>query len=348
MIDTAVIGTRAIVPDLTITAAMEDFLTSLRKSVNTIATYRYGLRKFAAFLVAEGVEPDCMSVTRLTTGQVVDFAASLLPHDHQTRDDVAATRTANTYTAAVRKFYKHLVANDFHPTLTLEKMHLQLAEQGGRFTTPPPDVRTRDLDRILGHLDTQPHGEKPEAELRRLKVAALIRFLYRTGTRVSECCALKRGDIDLEDGTAFVFRGKGGKSRHIYFDSGTAAALTRYWVARGDGALPVALASLPAFSGRNSPGKPGNAITPRTVERIVSEVARGAGVVGNVTPHSFRHGLATQLVERRTPAPVVQRVLGHANLATTQIYVHLVDTEVRAEYQEAFGEYRPARSEGKP
>jgi site-specific recombinase XerD len=83
------------------------------------------------------------------------------------------------------------------------------------------------------------------------------------------------------------------------------------------------------------------AITPRSVERIVRDVARQAGVVAKVTPHTFRHGLATKMVEGRVPAPVVQRVLGHANLATTQIYVHMVDAEVRAEYQEMFGSYRP-------
>jgi integrase len=221
-------------------------------------------------------------------------------------------------------------------------MGLQLAAQQTGFAAPPPEVRTRDLDRILQFLAAQPHGEKPEAELRRLKVAALIRFLYRTGTRVAECCALRRGEIDLEDGTAFVFRGKGGKSRRVYFDTSTAEALQRYWAARLDGTQPVALASLPAFSGRDFPGKPGERITTRSAQRIVQEVARQAGIAARITPHSFRHGLATQLVEGKVPAPVVQRVLGHANLATTQVYVHLVDAEVRAEYQEAFGEYRPA------
>lgn len=344
--DTATVPGTAAAPEtrgdvFTVAAAMTDFLQSLRKSTNTVTTYGYGLRKFAAFLADEGIDPETAPVTALTTTHVVDFSASLLPTARQTRDDVARTRTANTYVAAVRKFTKHLVAFDHHPGLSLEKMHLQLAAQTGAFSAPPPDVRTRDLDRILKHLDTQPKGEKPAAELRRLKVAALVRFLYRTGTRVSECCALKRGDIDLEDGTAFVFRGKGGKSRRVYFDTGAATALRRYWAARGDGAGTAALATLPAFSGRDLSGKPGAAITPRTVERIVSATARQAGVEAHVTPHTFRHGLATKMVEGRVPAPVVQRVLGHANLATTQVYVHLVDAEVRAEYQEAFGEYKP-------
>lgn len=336
----------AVVPVITIAAAVEDFLLSMRKSPRTVTTYRYGLRKFAAFLASEGVDLETMDVRILTTAHVVDFAASLLPLERQTREDVSATRTAQTYSAAVRKFYKHLVANDLHPDLSLEKMALQLQAQQSGFTAPPPDVRTRDLNRMLDYLATLPKGETPEAELRRLKVAALVRFLYRSGTRVSECCALRRGDIDLEDGTAFVFRGKGGKSRRVYFDNGTADALLRYWSARLDGSQPVALATLPAFSGRDIPGKPGSRITPRTVERIVQEVARHAGVAAHITPHSFRHGLATQLVEGKVPAPVVQRVLGHANLSTTQVYVHLVDAEVRAEYQEAFGEYRPSKTKG--
>ncbi len=327
---------------MTVAAAIEDFLTTMRKSPKTVATYGYGLRKFTAFLENEGFDSATAAVTDLTTAHVVDFAASLLPRERQTREDVAATRTAYTYCAAVRKFYKHLVANDYHPSLSLEKMGLQLAGQQTGFTAPPPDIRTRDLNRILDFLARQPKEEKPEADLRRLKVAALVRFLYRTGTRVSECCAMRRGDIDLEDGTAFVFRGKGGKSRRIYFDNETAALLLRYWTARLDGTQPVALATLPAFSGRDMPGKPGTRITPRSVERIVADVARQAGIAAHITPHSFRHGLATHLIEGRVPAPVVQRVLGHANLATTQVYVHLVDAEVRAEYQEAFGEYRPA------
>lgn len=328
---------------LSIAGAVADFLVSLRKSPRTVATYGQGLKKFLAFLVAEGVDPEAAPVTALTTAQVVDFSASLLPADRRTRAEVAATRTAQTYTAAVRKFYKYLVANDRHLTLSLEKMHLLLSAQQSGFAAPPPDVRTRDLDRILAFLGTMPKGTTPEAELRRLKVIALIRFLYRTGMRVSECCALTRGDVDIEDGTAFVFRGKGGKSRRSYFDSETAEALLRYWAARQDGALPVALASLPAFSGRDRPGNPGAAITPRSVERIVREVARQAGVVAQITPHSFRHGLATKMIEGHVSPTVVQRVLGHANLATTQVYVHMVDAEVRAEYQETFGQYRPAR-----
>src|SRR5438270_14058511 len=118
---------------MTIAAAIDDFLLTMRKSPKTVTTYRYGLRKFAAFLAAEGIDIETVPIGSLTTSHVVDFSAWLLPRERQTREDVGATRTALTYCAAVRKFYKHLVANDLHPSLSLEKMGLQLAAQQSGF-----------------------------------------------------------------------------------------------------------------------------------------------------------------------------------------------------------------------
>src|SRR5947209_8937536 len=97
-------------PEMTVAAAIDDFLTTMRKSPRTVTTYGYGLRKFSTFLAAEGLDSTIAPVTALTTAHVVDFAAWLLPRERQTREDVAAARTALTYSAAVRKFYKHLVA----------------------------------------------------------------------------------------------------------------------------------------------------------------------------------------------------------------------------------------------
>jgi site-specific recombinase XerD len=97
---------------------------------------------------------------------------------------------------------------------------------------------------------------------------------------------------------------------------------------------------LPAFSGRDKPGVPGSAISPRTVEHIVAGLAESAGVESDVTPHSFRHGLATELVRRRVRESTVQTILGHASPATTRIYVHKSAVEVAEEYQDAFGPYR--------
>ena len=184
-------------------------------------------------------------------------------------------------------------------------------------------------------VDRLPREEKPQLELRRLKVRAMIRFLFRSGVRVSELCALRRRDIDLTDGAASIYRAKGGKSRTVHFDGETATALTAYWSQRGD---PLRGAgALPAFSGRDRIGVPGSAISPRTVEHIVAGLAEAAGIESDVTPHSFRHGLATELVRRRVRESTVQTILGHASPATTRIYVHKSAGEVADEYQDASG-----------
>ena len=183
---------------------------------------------------------------------------------------------------------------------------------------------------------------RPQAELRRLKVKAMVLFLFRTGVRVSELCALRRRDVDLAEGQASIYRAKGGKSRTVHFDAETAESLVAYWTARGDGVRGIG--AYPAFSGRDKLGVPGTAVSPRTVEHIVAELCRETGIESEVTPHSFRHGLATELVRRRVRESTVQTILGHATPATTRIYVHKVAVEVAEEYQDAFGPYRPPRS----
>jgi integrase len=208
-----------------------------------------------------------------------------------------------------------------------------------RFTPPPPNVKLSDLERIVEHVRAEQAEEKPQSELRRLKVRAMILFLFRTGVRVSELCALRRRDVDLAQGTASIYRAKGGKSRTVHFDGETAEALAAYWTARGDEIRGAG--ALPAFSGRDKLGIAGRAISPRTVEHIVAQLCEATGIESEVTPHSFRHGLATEMVRRRVRESTVQTILGHASPATTRIYVHKTALDVAEEYQDAFGPYRP-------
>jgi integrase len=203
-------------------------------------------------------------------------------------------------------------------------------------------VSLDDLEAIVAHVTSRPREEKANLELRRLKVQAMILFMWRTGVRVSELCALRRRDVQLDDGTAHIYRAKGGKSRTVHFDAATAEALTAYWRARGD--EPRGSGANPAFSGRDKVGVPGKPISTRTVEHIVAEVCTEIGIESVVTPHSFRHGLATELVRRRVRESTVQTILGHASPQTTRIYVHKSAVEVADEYQDAFGEYQPPRA----
>jgi integrase/recombinase XerC len=323
----------------TIATAVDAFFDDLRLSPRSKKTYRVAIGKFTEHLSDRfGLDPRQESVTTLTEEHVTNFVAALIPDDIRSPEEVSRMRTAQTNLAAVRKFYAYLASYALHPSLSTEKLRARIAAMMPRFTPPPPDVRTNDLDQIVDYVRRLPRERNVNGELRRLKIRAMILFLYRTGVRVSELCALRRRDIDLANGTASVYRAKGGKSRTVHFDGAAGEALVSYWVARGDTGRGVS--AFPAFSGRDKIGYPGKAISPRTVEHIVEELCIGAGVENPITPHSFRHGLATELVRRRIRESTVQTILGHASPATTRIYVHKTAMEVADEYQEAFGEYR--------
>ena len=324
----------------TVTEAVEQFFGDLRLAPRSKKTYRHGIAKFLRHLAQhEGIDPDAAPVTAIAAEHVTSFAAVLVPADVRTPEEVSQMRTAQNNLSAVRKFCAYLAAYDLHPTLANDRIRVRVAAMMPRFTPPPPDVKLADLDRIVDYVRALPRQEKSTAELRRLKVRAMVLFLFRTGVRVSELCALRRRDIDLQGGTAGIYRAKGGKSRTVHFDAETAEALTVYWAARGDGARGTG--AFPAFSGRDRTGEPGAAVSPRTVEHIVAELCRGSGVESDVTPHSFRHGLATELVRRRVRESTVQTILGHASPTTTRIYVHKTALDVAEEYQDAFGPYRP-------
>lgn len=323
---------------LTINSAVDIFFADMRLAPRTKKTYRQGVRKFVDHLAAhEGIDPEVAPVTVITADQVTDFASMLVPPDIRTPEEVSQMRTAQNNLAAVRKFCSWLSAYDHHPDLSTDRLRVRIAAMMPRFTPPPPDVQLSDLDRIVEHVLTGPREEKPQLELRRLKVRAMILFMYRTGVRVSELCALRRRDIDLTNGTASIYRAKGGKSRTVHFDEETARVVVAYWNARGDEVRGSGV--LPAFSGRDKPGVPGKAISPRTVEHIVAQLCTELGIESEITPHSFRHGLATELVRRRVRESTVQTILGHASPQTTRIYVHKSAMDVAEEYQDAFGTY---------
>jgi len=322
----------------TIAEAIERFLADLRLSPRSRSTYGIALKKFLRHLAdIQGIDPES-PIDALREDHALAFLRDLVPEDIKTPEQVSRMRTAQTTFAAVRKFYAYLVSFDLHPTLSTEKLRVRASALLPRFTPPPPDVRTEELERIVEHVRRLPPQANPTRELRRLKIRALILFLFRTGVRVSELCALRKQDIDLETGTARIYRAKGGKSRTVHFDSETAEALLAYWQARGDSGRGSG--TYPAFSGRDRPGQPGRPIAPRTVQALVSRLCEEAGVEFPVTPHSFRHGLATELVRRRVRESTVQAILGHASPVTTRIYVHLTAQDAADEYHAVFGAYR--------
>ncbi len=141
------------------------------------------------------------------------------------------------------------------------------------------------------------------------KSCLIIKLLYSSGLRVSELCKIRVEEIDFDSGKGYVRSGKGGKDRLFFMGNSLAKELKTYCGARDQGFL---------FLGSGE-----DPITERNVQKIVSGAAKRAGIQKRVTPHKLRHSFATHLHDSGTSIRTIQELLGHSNLATTEIYTHV-------------------------
>jgi site-specific recombinase XerD len=152
-----------------------------------------------------------------------------------------------------------------------------------------------------------------------LRTQALLQVLYGTGARVSEVCAIDIEDIDFGDATIRV-RGKGDKERVVLLTPSAMNAILAY--------VRFRPAEGPLFVNRR-----GQRLSPITVQRVVLATAKTAGLTERVTPHALRHSFATHMLERGADVRVLQELLGHSNLSTTQIYTHVSLAHERAVFR---------------
>ena len=155
----------------------------------------------------------------------------------------------------------------------------------------------------------------------------VVTMILDTGLRVSEICDLELSQIDLDDNSAMVIDGKGGKDRLVLFTDSTVASIESW---------------LPVREYRNPDGdhllvtKRGNALQSRSVQRLMDKLADEAGMPrGRLTPHVLRHNFATGLLERGADLVSIQRLLGHASIATTRVYLEISDQTLREIYKRA-------------
>lgn len=228
-------------------------------------------------------------------------------------------RTQNYYLIALRAFLKYLRRIDVK---SLDPERIELAKVG-----------SRDLDLItaaeLERLLATPHGDDVTA----LRDRAILELLFSTGLRVSELCALN-ADIDLSR-DEFTVRGKGEKVRLVFLSPAAKQAIARYLQKRGD--IEEAL-----FVGSANHGQHAQVsrLTSRTIERLVKKHAIAAGITRKVTPHVIRHAFATDLLRNGADLRSVQALLGHENIATTQIYTHVTDAHLGAVHKRHHGRRR--------
>jgi site-specific recombinase XerD len=177
-----------------------------------------------------------------------------------------------------------------------------------------------------------PQGDETAESLSRLRDRAILETLYATGMRVSELSAARIGDLNLE-GMEMRVIGKGSRERVVLLNQGATDWLKRYLEARilsekktANPEQPIA-PDEPLFVSRQA-----TPLSTRSVHRIVLKYARLAGLTKLITPHTLRHSFATHLLEGGADLRVVQDLLGHSSISTTQIYTHVSLERLRRIY----------------
>lgn len=299
------------------------FLTSIvverGASELTKRNYEHYLSAFVAY--AKLSEPG-----QITLDDVRDFRL-FLNQQSNGRGDRLKKSTQNYYLIALRSFLKYLAKNDI-TTLAPEKIELaKTAERQVSF------LEGSDLDRFLAAP-----RQTNEPELIQRRDVAILELLFSTGLRVSELARLKRTELNLEK-DEFTVRGKGGKLRIVFLSNGARGSIRDYLAGRRDD-HPALFIRHDRAAKRSSEIE---ALTPRSIQRLVSRYAQLAGVNKRVTPHTLRHSYATDLLMNGADIRSVQTMLGHASITTTQIYTHVTNQQLRDVYQAFHGRRRKRR-----
>jgi site-specific recombinase XerD len=222
--------------------------------------------------------------------------------------------TQNYYMIAIRSFLKFLRKRNIS---TVVPDVIELAKTG-----------SRDIDHLSGDELKRFLSAPDGADLVSLRDRALLELFFSTGLRLSELCSLNR-DIDLNK-DEFSIRGKGDKIRVVFLSDTAKDAIRAYLKIRKD-------MSEPLFVNASFRTSKDARLTPRSIQRIVKLYATKAGIYKKVTPHVLRHSFATDLLSNGADIRSVQIMLGHANIATTQIYTHVTDKQLREVHKKFHG-----------
>lgn len=288
------------------------------RSLNTVRNYEHYLNRFFEFSKvkkASDITDNLLREYRLWLNRQPTFAKASAG---QARESLKK-RTQNYYLIALRAFLKYIAKRGVK---VLSPEVIELAKVGERqidLITP------EELNRLLDAPDT--------ATLRGLRDKAILETLFSTGLRVSELCSLPR-EINLES-DEYSIRGKGEKVRVVFLSDEAKRSIKNYLNKRNDldDALFVQVSEIKEkksdSKNKNKKLDEATPLTPRSVQRIVKHYAIKAGISKKVTPHVVRHMFATDLLSNGADLRSVQMLLGHANIATTQIYTHITDKALR-------------------
>jgi site-specific recombinase XerD len=294
------------------TKAKTDFLEYLEieqnRSQKTIANYDHYLTRVIDF----GGD---ITVVDITAEFVRKWRLWLARLGTNTSDELQKN-TQNYHLIALRNFLKFCAKRDI-PALPHEKIEL---------------IRVKREQVVFLHEDELARiFMKPDITTEiGLRDRAILELLFSSGLRVSELVSLNQTHINLKR-REFMVRGKGKKDRPVYVSEASAHWVNVYLDIRTDNNAPLFI----RYSGRRALDNSGDylRLTARSVQRLVSRYALLAGITKHVSPHTLRHSFATDLVMNGADLRSVQAMLGHSNIATTQIYTHLTDPHLKSVHE---------------
>jgi len=292
---------------------MSDFLEYLEiekgRSLKTIENYSLYLNRFVEF-------SDDINVSKIDLNKISKWRQWLNRYKSEDGRTIGKA-TQNYHLIAMRSFLKYLARRDVD-SLAPEKIELATS------TRPQVSFLTTDeVGRLFEAIDTN--------TIVGLRDRSIVELLFSTGLRVSELAALNVKDLNFKTGE-FSVRGKGQKDRPVYISESAAYVLSRYLEARDDEFAPLFV----HYRGSMSDFNKGEytRLTVRSIQRTVERYAKAAGIAKHVTPHTLRHSFATDLLTNGADLRSVQSLLGHSNIATTQVYTHVTDPQLRKAHKE--------------
>lgn len=279
------------------------------RSAKTIENYSHYLTRlsdFAGEIKLKDVDVEMIRKWRLWLNRL----------GSNTSDELGKT-TQNYHLIALRSFLRFCARRGL-PALAADKIEL------ARTTRPQVTFLTpEELDRLAQQPDT--------SKVAGLRDRAIIELLFSSGLRVSELVKLDRDHVNLRR-REFMVRGKGQKDRPIFISEDAADWISRYLDKRQDNTKPLFI----RYSGSKKVDTSGNyhRLTARSIQRMVARYALKAGITKHVSPHTLRHSFATDLLMNGADLRSVQAMLGHSNIATTQIYTHVTDPHLKKVHEQ--------------
>jgi site-specific recombinase XerD len=272
-----------------------------QKTIENYSHYLTRLSDFAGDIKLADVDSDLIRKWRLWLNRL----------GTNTSDELSKT-TQNYHLIALRSFLKFCAKRDW-PCLPADKIELARTRRPQVTFLSPEEVES---------LASQPKLDSPVG----LRDRAILELLFSSGLRISELVGLDRDHVNLKR-REFMVRGKGQKDRPVFISAEAAGWIEKYLEKREDNVKPLFI----RYSGSKKVDLSGNyhRLTARSIQRMVARYARMAGITKHVSPHTLRHSFATDLLMNGADLRSVQAMLGHSNIATTQIYTHVTDPHLK-------------------